>query len=207
MRPAAGTFTTMVGLHEAHFAGPALRLLFFLSGAMGAAMVATGLILWTVARVPKPGVQAKPHLGMGLVQALNVGTIAGLPIAIACYFLANRLLPLGMAERKEAEVMVFFGTWIVAALVPLALTSQTGWTAMLAAAAALLGSVPIVGGLATGRHVLASLRDGDAVFLGFDLALFGLGGAFAFAARKSAEHRRRPIAERPRQDGLAATQP
>ncbi|MCJ2006381.1 PepSY-associated TM helix domain-containing protein [Methylobacterium sp. J-092] len=204
MKPAAGTFTAMVGLHEAHFAGPALRVLFFLSGAMGAAMVATGLILWTVARVPKPGTATRAHLGMRLVQALNVGTIAGLPIAIAGYFLANRLLPLGMAERREAEVTVFFGAWILATLMPLALPPRTGWTAMLATAAALLAAVPVVGGLATGRHLLASLRAGDAAFYGFDLALLGLGAAFAFAACKAAGLRRRPLAERPRPGAVAA---
>ena len=204
MRPAAGTFTTMVGLHEAHFAGPALRVLFFLSGAMGAAMVATGLILWTVAWVPKPGTEAKFHFGMRLVQALNVGTIAGLPIAIACYFLANRLLPLGIAERKEAEVTAFFAAWIVAALVPLALTPRAGWTAMLATAAALLAAVPLVGGLTTSRHLFASLRAGDAAFYGFDLALLGLGTGFAFAAYKAAGLSRRPRVERARPNAIAA---
>ena len=207
MRPAAGTFTTMVGLHEAHFAGPALRVLFFLSGVMGAAMVATGLILWTVARVPKPGSGARAHLGLRLVQALNVGTIAGLPIAIACYFLANRLLPLGITERKETEVTAFFVAWVVASLVPLALTPRAGWTALLATAAALLAAVPVVGGLTTGRHLVASLRAGDAAFYGFDLALLGLGAAFAFAAYKSTGLSRRTVVERPRPGAVAAAQP
>ena len=77
LKPATRTFTTLVGLHEAHFAGPALRILFFVCGLMGSAMVATGLVLWAVARLPKAGERGLP--GLRLVQALNIGAVAGLP--------------------------------------------------------------------------------------------------------------------------------
>ena len=87
---ATRTGAVMVGLHEAHFAAAPLRLLFFLCGAMGAATVATGLVLWTVARAPTGAASA--GLGLRLVRVLNLGTVAGLPFGLAAYFLANRLL-------------------------------------------------------------------------------------------------------------------
>jgi len=40
----------MLGLHEGLFAGPLLRALYVLSGLLGAAMIATGLVLWSVKR-------------------------------------------------------------------------------------------------------------------------------------------------------------
>ena len=129
LKPAAKTISTLIGLHVAHFADTGLRLLFFLCGVMGSAMVATGLVLWSLARLPKA--EAQPYLGLRLVQALNIGSIAGLPAAIAVYFLANRLLPLGLADRAEWEIRAFFGAWIVAALIPLARPHRRAWSEML----------------------------------------------------------------------------
>ena len=121
--PATRTGAVMAGLHEAHFAAAPLRLLFFLCGAMGAATVATGLVLWTVARAPKGA--ASTGLGLRLVRVLNIGTVAGLPFGLAAYFLANRLLPAGLDARADWEVRGFFAAWalvaIASALYPLSL--------------------------------------------------------------------------------------
>ncbi|MDP4025656.1 PepSY-associated TM helix domain-containing protein [Methylobacterium sp. NEAU 140] len=195
---ATTTHATMLGLHEAHFAGPILRVLFFLSGLMGCAMVATGLVLWSVARMPKPNAKpsaereatARMPLGHRLVHALNVGTVAGLPAALACYFLANRLLPASMPGRLDAEVQVFFAAWLLMALPALVVAPRRAWTGALAAAAALFLAVPVVGGATTGRHLAASLRDGDAAFIGFDLAMLCLALGFALTAHALG---RRPV--------------
>ncbi len=47
---AKGFREVMLGLHEGLFAGPLLRALYVLSGLLGAAMIATGLVLWSVKR-------------------------------------------------------------------------------------------------------------------------------------------------------------
>ena len=182
--PATTVHGTLLGLHEAHFAGPALRVLFFLSGLMGCAMVATGLVLWSVARLPKPGEALRIPFGHRLVHALNVGTVAGLPIAIACYFLANRLLPAAMPGRLDAEVQAFFGAWVLTAVPALILPPRQSWRLVLTAASILWVATPIVGGLTTRRHLVASLMAGDATFVGFDLALSCIGLGFGFAAHR-----------------------
>jgi uncharacterized iron-regulated membrane protein len=187
LKPAAKTFTTMVGLHEAHFAGAALRVLFFLCGLMGCAMVATGLLLWSVARLPKTGERAVP--GLRLVQALNVGTVAGLPGAIAVYFLANRLLPLDIAARAEWEIRAFFGAWLLLALIPLVRQHRQAWTEGLAAVAGLLVAVVIADALTIGRHPLAVGDTGEMRFLSFDAAMIALAAMFAWAARKVSRYR------------------
>ncbi|WP_220347829.1 PepSY domain-containing protein [Alkalilimnicola ehrlichii] len=46
-------WAVLLGLHEGLFAGPVLRWLYFLSGVLGTAMVATGLVLWTVKRASR----------------------------------------------------------------------------------------------------------------------------------------------------------
>jgi uncharacterized iron-regulated membrane protein len=183
---------TLVGLHEAHFARWPLRLLFFLSGLMGCAMVATGLVLWTVARLPKPNSVVGMPLGHRLVHVLNVGTVAGLPIAVACYFLANRLLPAAMPARPEAEVQAFFAGWFLTVLPPLFFKPARAWTVALATAGAGFLAVPIVGGVTTGRHLFASLHGGDTVFVAFDTLSFCVAAVFGFAAHTLANFRAAP---------------
>ena len=182
-RAAAKTSTVLLGLHEGHFAGAALRVLFFLCGIMGAATVATGLVLWTVARAPK-GAEAA-GFGLRLVRVLNVGTVVGLPAGIAAYFLANRLLPLDLAARADREVVVFFGAWALVALLGALRPALTVWREGLALVGALFLAVPFVGAFTTGLHPLA----GELRFLGFDGAMIVLGLLFVFAARKAGQPR------------------
>ncbi|AWN37967.1 PepSY-associated TM helix domain-containing protein [Methylobacterium radiodurans] len=179
LRPATKTFSTMVGLHEAHFAGPVLRLLFFLSGLTGSAMVATGLLLWAVARVPKPG--EKPGFGLRLVRGLNIAAIAGLPAGIAAFFLANRLLPVDLAARAEWEVRAFFAVWVAVGLAGVLRPQGRAWSEMLSACAALYAGVAVADGMR-----IAGAGGADAVILGFDGAMLGLAAVLLFAARKAA---------------------
>ncbi|KQO69227.1 PepSY-associated TM helix domain-containing protein [Methylobacterium sp. Leaf89] len=185
LRAAAKTFTTMTGLHEAHFAGGALRLLFFLCGLMGCATVATGIILWSLARLPRAGERAFP--GLRLVQALNVGVVVGLPAAVAVYFLANRLLPVGLAGRAEWEIRAFFGAWIIAALVPLARSHRRAWCEGLWVVALLCLAVVAADILTLPQHSLR--RSGaDPLFAWFDAAMLALAFLFAVAARRVARY-------------------
>ena len=187
LKPAAHAFTSFVGLHEAHFAAPALRVLFFLCGLMGCATVATGLVLWTVARAPKSESGksesgksgAAPSLGWRVVQALNIGTILGLPTGIAAFFLANRLLPLALTSREAWEGGAFFGAWVLAALIPLARPYRRAWREMGLAAGVLYLAIPVVDAATTDRW---------ADFLWFDAAMIALGLLFCLGARKVGQY-------------------
>ncbi|TXN22458.1 PepSY-associated TM helix domain-containing protein [Methylobacterium sp. WL9] len=196
MKPAVGTFATMVGLHEAHFAGTALRLLFFVCGLMGTAMVATGLVLWSVARVPKPGAQA--GFGQRLVEMLNVGTIAGMPAGVAAYFLANRLLPTGLAERADWEVRVFFAAWVVLALHALLRGPARAWRECFFASAVLFFGVALADMLTTGGAPLFGSPTAAGPFLGFDAVMLALSGCLAYAGYKIRPRRTAPSRATPR---------
>ncbi|GJD80699.1 PepSY-associated TM helix domain-containing protein [Methylobacterium gregans] len=190
---ATGTGTVMAGLHMGHFAGPALRVLFFLCGLMGAATVATGLVLWAVARAPKGAAPA--GFGLRLVRALNLGTIAGLPAGVAAYFLANRLLPVGLSERASWEIGAFFAIWGLVALVGALRPGPRAWSQALGLVGALFLSVPPVAALTTGLN----LPGGALRFLGFDLMMLALGLGFVVAARKAAARVGAPL-RRPARD-------
>ena len=174
----------LLGLHEGLFAGPLLRALYVLSGLLGTAMIATGLVLWTVKRRQRTEKASEaPHPGLRLAERLNVATVVGLPVAIAAYFWANRLLPVDMAGRADWEVHVMFLAWGAmfahAALRPVARAWYEQWII----AAAAFGLLPLLNALTTDRHLGVSVTQGDWVIAGFDLTMLAVAGGCLLAAR------------------------
>lgn len=176
-----------LNLHEGLFADMWGRWLYFLSGLVGCAMIATGLVLWTVKRRKHHlGLAAgyQGHVGLRLVEALNVATIAGLPLAIAAYFWANRLLPLGMPARADWEIHTLFAVWLASFFYTLARPLARAWVELLGLCALAFAAVPVLNVLTTDRHLLHSLAQGDGVMAGFDLTMLALAAVFAFMAWK-----------------------
>ena len=176
--------SVMLVLHEGLFAGWPLRWLYFLSGVLGAGMIATGMILWAVKRRAKAEKTNKPSLGLVFVERLNVGTILGLPIGIAVYFWANRLLAIDAAERVEAEVAALFIAWSVALVYPVFRSVKYAWVELLWVAAVLYSLLPGLNFLTTEHHLFNSIAQGDWVMAGFDLTVLVLGIIFALTAYK-----------------------
>ncbi|MEM7278599.1 MAG: PepSY-associated TM helix domain-containing protein, partial [Pseudomonadota bacterium] len=182
--PQTGSLTfasVMLALHEGLFAGISLRWLYFFTGLLGSAMIATGAIYWVVKRRKKYDKGAKPR-GFRLVETLNVGTILGLPIAIAAFFLANRLLPLGLEGRGEWEAHVMFATWGLCLLYPLVRSVKASWHELCWIAAIAFVAVPIVNAVTTDFGLARSIDRGDWIMAGFDLASLAAGFAFATTA-------------------------
>lgn len=174
------------GLHLAHFAGPALRTLFFLMGTMGAAMVGTGLVLWTLkrkARLIESGRGGR--FGYGLVSRLNITTITGLPIACAGFLWANRLIPAAQTGRAETEVNVFLIIWGTAALHACVRPANSAWKEQCIAAAFAFGALPLVDMLTAGRQ-LDTWPRAEGIYVYFTATFLLLGFLFACGARKLA---------------------
>lgn len=165
---AAATYHTLYGLHLARFAGLPLRWLFFLSGLAGTAMIATGLVLWSVKRRSKSGAPGRDR-GHRLVDALNIGCLVGLPAAIAGQFLANRLLPAALDGRAALEAAAFYLVWLAVLGLGALRSDGAGWARALAVAALLWAAVPLVDVLVTGRDPWRAVLAGDRVFWGMQL--------------------------------------
>jgi uncharacterized iron-regulated membrane protein len=174
---------TLFNLHEGHFASPLLRLLYVLSALAATAMIGTGLLLWSSKRKAKLKPGQPLSSALVVVDVLNAGTIVGLPIGIAVYFWANRLLPVGLDGRAQWEQHALFIAW--AATFPVALwRARSGmWTELCWVAAAAYGALPLINALSTDRHLGNSIPAGDWVLAGFDLCAFGVGLFFVFLAR------------------------
>jgi len=182
------TQDVMLALHEGRFAGPVLRWLYFASGLLGCAMIATGLVLWTAKRRAKQDKRAKagqkPEFGFRLVECLNIGTVAGLPVAVAAYFWANRLIPADFAARREWEAHALFIAWGLLLLYPALRPPPRAWRETLWLAAAAFALLPLLNLLTTDRHLGVTLPAGDWVLAGFDLTMLALGACFAVAAHR-----------------------
>jgi len=186
--PALRTAGVMLGLHLGSFASTALRWTYFLLGLTGAAMVATGLLLWTAKR-SKPG--AQPFFGFRLVQRLNIGAIACLPAGMAAFLLANRIIPAALPERADMEVATMFWVWFGLAAATLLRPTRRAWIEALSIAAIACAAVPVVNALTTDRGLLHSIAVGDGLFVAVDLVMLAsaalLGSAAWYAARKPVE--------------------
>ncbi len=177
---ATQTRGVMYGLHLARFADWGLRALFFMSGLIGCLMVASGVVLWAVKERPKHAKSGKIGFGLRLVDALNIGAVAGLPIAFAAYFWGNRLLPVQMAERSDAEANVFFYAWGAALLAAFIWPKRLMWAWQLYLGAALFALIPVLNALTTQAHLGVTLRNGDWVLAGFDLMMLAFGAMLAY---------------------------
>jgi uncharacterized iron-regulated membrane protein len=184
--PAAETRGVLYALHLGRFADTVTRWLYFLVSLAGTAMVGTGLVLWTVkrrARLPDP---SRPHLGVTLVERLNIVTLAGLSVAMAAFLWGNRLLPTSLADRAAWEIHLFFAVWAAMALHAALRSPRRAWTEQMGLAAALLALLPVLNAFTTGRPLWRSVLDGDWVFAGMELTCLALAALHAMFALRAA---------------------
>lgn len=189
------THRVLLALHEGVFAEWWLRWLYFISGLLGCAVIGTGLVLWTVKRrtqhqkrMAKAAALSVSErfdaAGLRLVEILNAGTLAGLPLGLAAYFWANRLLPVNMADRAAWEFHALFLVWgwsfLYASWRPL----KRAWLELLYLTAAAYALIPILNLLTTDRHLGVTIIHGDWGLAGFDLSMFGLAALFVYIAIK-----------------------
>jgi hypothetical protein len=164
----------------AQFGGSSLRWLYFLLGLSGCVMLASGMQVWVAKRRRGAGI------GHAVVRGLNVGVVAGMPLAVAAMAVANRLLPWDLADRRGAEILVLCAAWVLAAAWGVWREQRSrGWRDLYAGTAALLLSLPVVNLLTTpASHLWATLPRGDWALAAVDLTALALGLAFAWLARR-----------------------
>ena len=163
------------GLHEAKFADPILRWLFFIVGSLASALIATGLILWLSKRIEKVN---KRHLGHFIVERLNIGGILGLLIAIVGYFYSNRLLPLVLEGRAELEVNIFLLVWLTSFIHAFLRPAHHAWGEQLFFAGVACLILPIVDYILHSEYLLSAINQGNTAYLTFTALLLFFGVIF-----------------------------
>ena len=212
-RPPSGTqqvYNVLTAPHLGRFAGPAMRWLLFLSGVIGTVMAGTGLVLWVVKRLPERKKLGRTPRGHRLVEILNVAAVAGLSVATAAYFWANRLVPADAAGRADTEIHVFFIAWALCALHALLRPHRRAWLEQLALAALAFGALPLLNALTGGAALPIAVARGQWAIAGFDLAMLVLAvlhGFIAWKLYRSPQAKAAPKKQAPRAPGAGGGLP
>ncbi|MEM7000052.1 MAG: PepSY-associated TM helix domain-containing protein [Pseudomonadota bacterium] len=174
-QPADGFFSSAtMSLHEGNFADYALRWLYFLSGLLGAAMIATGSLLWAKKRRNLLKGAPAPR-SIRFVERANLATIVGLPLGCAAYFWANRVLPIQMDDRAAWEMNCLFLMWAASFMHAGARELRRAWREQVLLLAVLFMALPLLNVLTTDVHLGVTLAHGDWVRAGFDITAFVFG--------------------------------
>lgn len=194
------TGNVVTGVHMGRFADPAVRWLLLISGLIGTCMAASGMVLWVIKRLPERRKLGRTPFGHRLVEVLNVGSIAGLSVAVASYFWLNRLLPVSLPERADAEISGFFIVWLLCLLHPLLVRHRTAWLQQMGLAALMYALLPLLGMWTGGASLASSVLNGQWSLANFELLALALAaihasvawwllrGKPAAAAQKAAHH-------------------
>lgn len=160
------TSTALRALHEAKFADSTLRFVFFVSGILGIILVGTGLVLWTQKRKKKNAI--KKGFGFWLVEKLNLGTIVGIMLGLAVYFIANRVMSIDEANRRDLEINAFFLAWLFSYIYAFLRDTNKAWKEQLLLTAVLFLSLPIINAI-TVLNSLSEVLTRDSIFIYFDI--------------------------------------
>jgi len=178
------TSFSFAGLHMGNYAGPWLRWLYFVFGVAGTAVIGTGLVMWLGKRQLKHAKSERIPGELRLVEVLNIASMSGLLLAVAAFFWANRLLPVGLEGRADWEINSFFLLWALSLLHAVLRPGRRAWAEQLGLGALAFALLPLLNALTTGQGLDHSLAVGDWAMAGFDLTALGTGVFLAWAAAK-----------------------
>lgn len=186
---AMGIYNVVTMLHEARGVDLALRWLLFLSGIVGTMMIATGLVLWTVKRAPQQQKQGYTSFGYRLVEVTNIAAIIGLPIAVAAYFYANRMIPAEMELRLNWEIRCFFSVWLLTLIYAALRPSRKAWLELLLLATIAFACLPILNFLTGGAALWQSIANKQWMIASFDLMALSMAALFLLSFYKVKNHK------------------
>lgn len=183
----ADVHEVLKALHLVRFGGWSMKWLYFVSGLLGTAMMATGTILFCVKRRKKSEQEfGRATAGVyRVIEALNVAAIAGIALACIGYFYANRLLPVEWSDRALWEIRAFLWLWLATLLHALVRPFMRAWVEQLAAGAVLCLLLPLLNYLTTGQNLLAYATAGDGQRAGVELVALAFGVMLAVMARRA----------------------
>ncbi len=91
-------------------------------------------------------------------------------------------MPVGIAQRPDMEIRMFFAAWAIAALVAQIRPTRGMWRVLLGIGAVLFAGLPLLNALTGTAHLGVTLLHGPAVLAGFDLTVLAIGLGLGAAA-------------------------
>lgn len=158
IKPVLAAERFILGLHVIQFRHWTLRWAYFGLGLVGCVLIATGFLFWLESRRRKHEQQASR--GVPLVEGLTVGSVTGIVIATLAFFVANRLMPLGVTfagyDRAALEVWTFYLSWL-ATFAHAWLRPRAAWREQCVVISALALFAVMLNWITTGDHLVRSL--------------------------------------------------
>ena len=186
------TWDVFTSLHFAFFGGPVIRWFYLICGFAGNAVIATGLLLFTIKRGQKHGDAARGSFRW-FADRINVAAVAGPMLASIGYLWAVRLLPANLAHRTDWEVRSFYIVWFASLLYAFVRKPARGWKEQLGLTGALCLALPMLG-FATPRSSLAfTIAHGDWMTAGVDLTSMAIGLCVLATALYAGQLGSRPV--------------
>lgn len=173
-------YSALMPLHFADFGGAALKFAYLALGLMACMMPVSGVLLW-LDRHRREGGLRPSHM---LMRGLSAGVMAGFPIAVACLFLAERLLPQWMAVAGN-PARLLFAVWGAALALALLRGARSGMVRpLLALAGVLCVLVAPLNAWLTGDGLPAALPRPLQASHMVDAAMLAFGLGFLAASRR-----------------------
>ncbi|MET0411054.1 MAG: PepSY-associated TM helix domain-containing protein, partial [Polyangiaceae bacterium] len=189
-KPVARVQSFVSGIHFTQFDDWTLRWLYFLGGASGCVLIATGLLFWLESRRKRH--EREGRAGARVVEAMAVSAVPGIMVATLAFFIANRCLPAGASfageGRADLEMWAFYLVWL-ATFVDAGLRARAAWRDQAWAIAALAPAAVLANWLSTGDHPLRALERGVPAVAGMDALLVLTGGVALWTARRLGRER------------------
>ena len=178
-------------LHEGLFSSTDLRWLYFVAGTLGCIMMASGSIYYVRKRRVKIKRGAPVPRSLRNIEATNVAVVLGLLTGISAFFIANRLLPVGMEDRADWEMHCLFLTWLGCFIHAYCRSNDQAWFEQLLFVGIGYLLLPVVSFYTVEQHLFRAIADGNWVFAGtelFALALSAVSFYIAYRLRQNAKH-------------------
>lgn len=179
----------LFGIHEANFAPPGLRLMFFILGIISCLLIATGCLLWSIKRAKS----VHQHRGQQWVKQLNFAGIGGLLLAIISYFYANRLIPVAFENRATLELTSFFIIWAASLIISFFCQTDKLWRALLTLLITAFLLLPVIDFSINSQWLITAIKQRNYAYLGVSLG-FWLSAYFSYLTLRylNRQHRAEP---------------
>lgn len=176
-----GVKSLVYHLHFGDFGGKPLRIVFFLLGLMGCAVIVSGIMIWLVARDKVATELRKRRFNFWASNFFMAGCLSMLPVTAFTFIMVKSL------DQVNQSVIynVYFYSWLVLGIYLMALRSLPRMNRhTLLLSVVLCAGVPVANGLATGLWMWTTWQQQAFDILFIDALFLVLAICSAFAYRK-----------------------